>query len=202
MNLDKIGKFISKCRKDKKLTQEALAEKLGISDRAVSKWERGLNLPDASLMIELCDILDITLNDLLTGEVIKKDNYMKKAEENLLELEKMNEEQTKRLLTLEWVIGLTCSISFFIMIFAASYAITDTLWQVILIIFAFIIFIVGMLYSIMIEQKAGYYECQECFYRYVPTYKQVLFSSHIGRKRYMKCPKCRKKSMNKKVINK
>ena len=67
MNLDKIGKFISKCRKDKKLTQEQLSEKLGISDRAVSKWERGLCLTDASIMLPLCEILGINVNELLSG---------------------------------------------------------------------------------------------------------------------------------------
>lgn len=92
MNQKKIGKFISICQKNKNLTQEQLAETLNISDRAVSKWERGLNLPDASLMLELCNILDITVNELLTGEIIKKEKYMKQAETNLIELNSKLEE--------------------------------------------------------------------------------------------------------------
>ncbi len=82
MNQEKIGKFISKCRKDKKLTQEELAEKLNITKNAVSKWERGLNMPDVSLMKELCSILDISLNELFAGEKIKE-NSVKKYDENL-----------------------------------------------------------------------------------------------------------------------
>lgn len=84
MNQDKIGKFIAECRKDKNLTQEQLAEKIGVSKNAVSKWERGLNLPDASLMPELCKILNITLNELFSGEKIPDNKYKEVADNNLL----------------------------------------------------------------------------------------------------------------------
>lgn len=84
MNQEKIGKFIAQCRKDKNLTQQQLAEQLGISDRAISKWERGLNLPDASLYKPLCEILDITFNELFSGERIKEENYKEVADNNLL----------------------------------------------------------------------------------------------------------------------
>lgn len=84
MNQEKIGKFISESRKDKKLTQEQLAEKMGVSKNAVSKWERGLNLPDASIMPELCKILDITLNELFSGEKIPDSKYKETADNNLL----------------------------------------------------------------------------------------------------------------------
>ena len=84
MNQEKIGKFIANCRKDKKLTQEQLAEKLNISKNAVSKWERGLNLPDVSIMQELCKILGITLNELFIGENIIEEKYKEVADNNLL----------------------------------------------------------------------------------------------------------------------
>jgi len=84
MNQEKIGKFIAQCRKDKNLTQQQLAEQLGISDRAISKWERGLNLPDASLYKPLCEVLDITFNELFSGERIKEENYKEVADNNLL----------------------------------------------------------------------------------------------------------------------
>ena len=83
MDQVKIGKFIAQCRKRVNLTQMQLAEKLGITDRAVSKWENGKSLPDSSVMLELCDILGITVNDLLSGEVIAMDNYEKEMENNL-----------------------------------------------------------------------------------------------------------------------
>lgn len=83
MDQEKIGKFISKCRKNKKLTQSELAEQLGVTDRAVSNWENGKNMPDLSLFKPLCEKLNITINELLSGEEIK-DNYQEKLEENII----------------------------------------------------------------------------------------------------------------------
>ena len=79
-----IGKFISACRKEKGLTQMQLAEKLNITNRAVSKWETGKSMPDVSLMLDLCNILGITVNELLSGERIIMEDYQKRAEENLM----------------------------------------------------------------------------------------------------------------------
>ena len=202
MNQEKIGKFISKLRKDKNLTQEQIAEKLGVSDRAVSKWERGLNLPDASLMLDLCNILGINVNELLTGEIIEKNNYMKKAEENLIELKKNEEMANKKLLNFEWVIGLTGSLSFIILIMVASFFEMENITRAILIIIAIIMFIITIISAMKIEREVGYYECAKCHHKYIPSYNSVLFSMHMGRTRYMKCPKCNKKSWNKKVLTK
>ena len=98
MNQVKIGKFIAECRKKNNLTQIQLAEKLNITDRAVSKWETGKGMPDSSIMLELCNELDITVNELLSGEIIEMDNYDKIAEENLLKLNKSNEHKKKTLM--------------------------------------------------------------------------------------------------------
>lgn len=86
MNQEKIGKFISECRKNKKMTQSELAEKLGVSDRAISNWETGKNMPDLSLFKSLCEELDITINDLLSGEKINKKDYQSKLEENIVNI--------------------------------------------------------------------------------------------------------------------
>lgn len=94
MNQKEIGKFIAKSRKEKKLTQMQLAEKLNITDRAVSKWEMGKNMPDTSIMLELCEILGITVNELLSGEKIDMENYEKyekKVDENLIALKRKDE---------------------------------------------------------------------------------------------------------------
>lgn len=88
MDQDKIGKFIAECRKEKSFTQAALAEQLGITDRAVSKRERGKNMPDLSIMPDLCELLGISVNELLTGEHIEMEDYRNTAEQNLLELTK------------------------------------------------------------------------------------------------------------------
>lgn len=91
MNQIEIGKFIAKCRKEKNLTQAQLAEKLNITDRAVSKWETGKSMPDSSIMLELCEILGITVNELLSGEKVDMENYEKKADENLIALKRKEE---------------------------------------------------------------------------------------------------------------
>lgn len=202
MNLELIGKFIADARKRKNLTQEELAEKLGISDRAVSKWERGLNLPDASLMLELSNILGITVNELLSGKIIKDDEYMEKAEEKLLEMAKKEEEQNKKMLIYENVIGFMSSVAFLILIFTASFFVENTIVRIILIIVAIIIFIIGISFALKIETEIGYYECEHCHNKYVPTYKEVYFAMHMGRTRYLKCPACHKRSWNKKIITK
>ena len=84
MNQEKIGKFIQELRKEKGLTQVELAEKLGVSNRTVSKWENGNNLPDYSMFNILCEELNISINELLSGEKLTKENYQKKLEENFV----------------------------------------------------------------------------------------------------------------------
>lgn len=202
MDQIKIGKFISECRKNKNLTQASLAEKLGITDRAVSKWERGLAMPDSSIMLELCNVLGITVNELLSGEVIEMENYNKKAEENLIEMKKQKEQSDKRLLTMEIVIGVLTSLVFFALIFIASFVQMEDWLRITLILTGFIPFIIMVPFAIRIEQLAGYYECNKCHYKYIPTYSSVLWAMHINRTRYMKCPKCNQRSWQKKVIKK
>lgn len=84
MNQEKIGRFILKCRKEKKLTQAELAEKLGVTDKSISNWENGRNMPDLSLFKPLCELLDISINDLISGERVSKDKYQEKLEENII----------------------------------------------------------------------------------------------------------------------
>lgn len=202
MDQIKTGKFIKQKRKEKNITQEKLAEKLGITDRAVSKWENGVCLPDSGIMSELCEILSISINDLFSGEMVDMKENNKKVEENLLEMIKIKEEKDKQLLALEWIIGYISSVAFITFIFVASYIEMESWIRIILIVIGSIIFSFGMANAIKIEQTAGYYECGKCHNKYIPTYQKVLFSMHIGRTRYMKCPKCNKKSWQKKVINK
>lgn len=202
MEQAKIGKFIAECRKNKNMTQAELAERLNITDRAISKWETGKGMPDSSIMLELCNELDISVNELLSGEVIKMENYNRKAEENLLEMKKQKEKTDREMLRLEVVIGYISSITFLILIFLASFIEMHSVIRILLIIAGVIVFAVGVINAIKIEQTAGYYECDKCHYKYIPTYKSVLFSMHYGRTRYMKCPKCNEKSWNKKVLTK
>ncbi|MBR4109567.1 MAG: helix-turn-helix transcriptional regulator [Oscillospiraceae bacterium] len=202
MDQVKIGKFIAECRKKANLTQMQLAEKLGITDRAISKWETGKSLPDSSIMLELCGMLGITVNDLLSGEVVTMDHYNKNLENNLLEMVRQKEQADKRLLSLEVFIGITATIVLFIFIFLAAFVEMEIWLKVSLIVLGFVLFFAGCFYALRIEQVAGYYACKECGHKYVPTYKAVNLAPHMGRTRYMRCPECGKKSWQKKVLSK
>ena len=202
MDQIKIGKFIQERRKEKRLTQSELAEKLDVTDRAVSKWENGNCIPDASNIQELCKILNITINDLFSGCVVDMRDNEKKLEENLLEMIKIKEKRDKELLILEIFIGVIVSIIMLLCIMIASFVQMEDWIRIVLIVFGIIPFAIGISYTIRIEQIAGYYECSNCNYKYIPTYKSVLFSMHVNRTRKMKCPNCNKKSWHKKVISK
>ena len=200
MDQSEIGKFISKCRKEKKLTQAMLAEKLSISDRAVSKWETGRSMPDASIMMELCEVLGITVNDLFNARRINMDNYKEIAEKTMLEMREREEQTSRQLLALEWVIAVMA-----VAVLVASILLADMvsmpLWLKVLDIgIGIMCFAVGMYFAMKIETEAGYYECPKCKKRYVPNFYIALFAMHFGRTRLMKCPHCGKRGWHKKVL--
>ena len=204
MDQVKIGKFIQEKRKEQNLTQMQLAEKLGITDRAVSKWETGRSLPDAAIMLELCGLLGITVNDLLCGEVVSMENYNEQTEKNMLEMVRQKEQADRRLLRAEVVIGTVTTLFLFALL--AVGVVFMYLEQPVWIFW--LLFGVGMAqflicilaFALRIEQTAGYYECARCGHRYVPTYRAVNMAMHMGRTRYMKCPACGRRSWQKKVL--
>ena len=202
MDQIKIGKFIASCRKEQGMTQAALAQELGISDRAVSKWETGKSMPDSGIMLELCEILKINVNELLSGEKIMTEAYNKKVEENLLAMKQEVEEKTRQLLRTEYLIVLPTVLLGLALIIAASLAEMPSVWRGALIFFSVAMIVVFAFIAVGIEQKVGYYECQKCHDRHVPTYWQANLAPHIGRTRYLKCPVCGKWSFQKKVLTK
>ena len=202
MDQIKIGKFIKECRNKNNLTQNELAEKLGITDRAVSKWENGRAMPDSSLMLDLCKELKITVNDLLSGEVVSVNNYNENSEKIILEMVKEKEKNDKLLLRCEILMGVVCiSIMLALTAVASLVAMKESL-RILLILIGLVPLLIATPFMLKIEQIAGYYECKECGHKYVPTYSSVFYAMHINRTRYMKCPECNKRSWHKKVISK
>ena len=202
MDQIKIGRFIAQRRKEKNLTQLQLAERLNITDRAVSKWENGRSLPDASVMLELCRELGISVNELLTGEVLVMENYNENSEKLLLDMVKQKEEADKRLFLAEYILIFISIAVILASSLVASYVDMPEYLRIIIVVAGLVLSIPGVAYSIKIEQVAGYYECGECGHRYVPTFGAVLRSMHMGRTRYMTCPECGKRSWQKKVLSK
>ena len=202
MDLKKIGLFIASCRKDIKLTQEQLAEKLYITDRAVSKWERGLSLPDADKMLELCNILDINVNELLNGEKIDMKDYNKKTEELLLELAKQEELKNKKLITTMWVLLITDALFYIGILTLACLTLEEGPLLGTVICLSTILFVVVAFYALKLEVEAGYYECKNCHHKHVPSYFTALWAPHMSTTRFLKCPKCGKRTWSKKVMTK
>lgn len=202
MDQIKIGRFIAQRRKMEKLTQMQLAEQLGITDRAVSKWETGKSMPDASIMLELCSILKISVNDLLHGEVITVEDYKKELENNLLEMVRQKECSDKRLLTLEIWIGVLAVVAYLALISIVVFSDMQETTQGLIILTATVFLVLMGMILMRIEQVAGYYKCGRCGHRGVPTYMQTTLAPHFGRTRYMRCPECGKLSWQKKVITK
>ena len=202
MDLSKIGSFIAECRKNKKITQEQLADKLCITNRAVSKWERGLSLPDASIMLELCAILDISVNELLNGEKIDMKDYKEKNETLLLELAKQEELKNKQLMTSMWTILITNAIFYFGILLLSVNLLEEGILLGTIICVSTIIFVIAGFIALKFEVEAGYYECKKCHHKFIPTYKEVMIAAHMSTTRYLKCPKCHKRSWAKKILSK
>jgi hypothetical protein len=153
-------------------------------------------------MLKLCEILKINVNDLLCGETVSMENYNRELENNLLEMVKQKEECDKRLLRMEILTGILCVLPLILSTVLVSFVNLEE-WVETLIVGASVLpLFLAAPFMIRVEQIAGYYECQKCRHRYVPEYKRVFFSMHLDRTRYMKCPKCRKRSWQKKVLSK
>lgn len=200
MDQIKIGKFIAERRKKVNLTQAQLAEKLNITDRAVSKWETGRAMPDSALMLDLCGVLKITVNDLLHGEEINMENNEKKNEELLLQMAKEIEQKNKTIWTTMWAIMIVSMTALFGGLFATVYLVPEGPWQLVAIIAIVVVFLIPCFYALKLEVSVGAYKCKNCGNEFTPTYKQALNAMHMGTTRYLKCPSCNERTWCKKVL--
>ena len=196
----KIGKLIADCRKQKRLTQMQLAEKLGITDKAISKWERGITMPDTSLMLELCAILGISINELLSGEKNNMENDTQKNEQLLLDMAKELERKNKTIWSSMWAIMIVSITALFAGLLIAALLIPEGVWQLVIILAICVVFLIPCFYALKLEVSVGAYKCKNCGHEIVPTYRQALNAMHHGTTRYLKCPACNKRSWCKKVL--
>ena len=202
MDQIKIGRFIAVRRKRANLTQLQLADRLGITDKAVSKWERGITMPDTSIMLELCDILGISVNELLSGEEINMENSSQKNEQLLLDMAKELEKKNKTIWSSMWAIMIVSMTALIAGIFIAAFLIPEGVWQLVTILCVCVLFLIPCFYALKLEVSVGAYKCQNCGYEIVPTYKEVMMAKHRGFTRHLLCPKCNKRTWCKKVMKK
>lgn len=194
MDQIRIGKFIAESRKARNLTQRQLADALSISDKTISKWECGKGLPEVSLMLPLCAALDITVNDLLSGEKVSSADYQEKAEGNMINLMKENEENKKRM-ALSIITGVITVIAVCALIVIVSLIDLPTLVRIILIVFSIAVGAAGIAAAAMLDARAGYFECPYCKELFVPSMGAYVKGYHTITKRRLTCPKCGKTGM-------
>ena len=202
MDQIKIGRFIAERRKKASLTQMQLAEKIGITDKAISKWERGIAMPDTSIMLKLCDILGISVNELLCGEKIDMENNNQKNEQLFLDMAKELERKNKTVWTSMWIIMSVSVIGLIGGLAVAAFLIPEGILQLVTILGICVLFLIPCFYALKLEVSVGAYKCKNCGYEIVPTYKQALNAMHMGTTRYLKCPECGKRTWCKKVLKK
>ena len=202
MDQVKIGKFIAERRKSQGLTQMQLAEKLGITDRAISKWETGRAMPDTSLMMDLCGILKITVNDLLSGEEISMENNNQNNEQLLLDMAKELENKNRTIWISMWAIMIVSIIGLLGGITVAALLIPEGVWQLVAVLGVTVLFLIPCFYALKLEVSVGAYKCKNCGHEIVPTYTEALNAMHMGTTRYLKCPNCGKRTWCKKVWKK
>ncbi len=203
MDQVKIGKFISDERKAKGYTQKQLSELLGISDKTISKWERGNGFPEASLLLPLCNELEITVNELLTGERISQQNYKKKAEENMVNMIREKEENKQKIL-LTTIIGVISTITFVTLLLVVCFY-TDVITlpiKIVLMIIAISVFGIGLYVAMWGDRKIGYFKCRNCNELFTPTFMQYNMGMHLLSTRYLKCPHCKTRTWCRKVMTK
>ena len=200
MNQVKIGKFIAEQRHAVNLTQAGLAEKLGITDKAVSKWERGISLPDSALMLELCEILGISVNELLSGEKFIMENENSKNEQLLLDMAKEMERKNRTIWHAMWAIMTVSIIGLIGGLAIIAFFMQEGPWMLVAIVSLCVIFLIPCFYALKLEVSVGAYRCKKCGHEIVPTYAEALNAMHAGTTRYLKCPKCGKRTWCKKVV--
>ena len=199
MDYSKIGEFLATERKAKKFTQAKLAEKLFVSEKTISKWENGNGLPDTALLPKLCEILNITINDLLNGERMSVGNKQQN-DSLLLNMAKELEVKNKIIWKSMWVIMTVSFIALLTGLFLTAFLVPEGGWQLVLIIGLCILFLVPCFYALKLEVSVGVYKCKKCGAKVVPTYLEALGAMHAGTTRYLKCPNCKKRTWCKKDI--
>ena len=198
----KVGQFIAECRKKKDLTQAPLAEKLSITDRAISKWENGKAMPESALMLDLCDILGITVNELLCGEVRDQEQRNEQLDELIFQMEKNEERYHKRLRHSACVIVATSLVALICLISLISLLIPECGFQDFMIIMSVILFILPCITALKFQVETGYHECKNCQHMFVPNYKEIAALMQMPNRRLLKCPECGKWTWCKKLTKK
>ncbi len=189
MDQIKTGQFIAGERKRKGYTQKQLAETLNISDKTISKWERGGGFPEVSLLLPLCGELGVTVNELLSGERVSPEDYQKKAEENMMNLVKEAQENRKKIILSALVALLALAAALPLVIVAGALEM-ETWLRCLLIGIGLVVAVLGIIIACILDRDAGAFECPQCHQRFVPEMGAYIMGPHTITKRKLRCPHC------------
>ncbi len=201
MDMQKVGTFLAELRKERNLTQDELGEKIGVTNKTVSRWENGNYLPPAEILQILSELYDVSINELLSGGRLDEKHYKENAEEYIVaDLMKKRNEAKKRLTVSCIVAAITILAGLSIVLLSAL--LSAPVWLKIgCIVFSLIIIILGVGVCCVLTVDAGVYECPACGEKFVPSMKDFIGGAHMLTKRKLKCPKCGKKSFCKKRLS-
>lgn len=201
MNVVKIGQFIKELRKEKSFTQKEVAERLNVSEKTVSKWETGRGLPDLGYMLPLCKLFGISTNELLSGERLNDKQYVEKAEENIASLVSDRTSPRKKVIV-STVSCVMATLSSLALVLISAYFINELWLRLVLIGIAVMVVVSDVAVILLVAVSAEIYECERCGEKFVPGLSAYLFAPHTFRRRYLKCPFCKKKSWDKSHLKK
>ena len=193
--------IIFELRTRKGLSQDELAEKVMVTRQAVSRWENGNGFPEVSLLLPLCNDLEITVNELLSGERVSEEDYRKKAEENMVNLVREAQESKKKIILSVMVAGLTIIAA--VPLFLLSGLLAMEIWtRILLIVIGVVVIFGGVAIACVLDREAGAYECSDCNNRFVPDMKSYIMGPHTITKRKLVCPNCGAHKYCRKVLTK
>lgn len=201
MDMQKIGKFLAELRKEKNLTQEELAQELGVTNKTVSRWENANYLPPVEILQMLSNLYGVSMNELLTGELLNNERYIENAEEYIVDnLLKQSREAKKRII-LSFIVAFMAILSGVSLILLSALLPAPIWLRIFCIVLTVIIVIISIGICCVLTIDAGVYECPSCGEKFVPSMKDFIFGLHTFTKRKLKCPKCGKKSYCKKRLS-
>ncbi len=194
MDTIKIGQFIKSLRKENSLTQREVAERLNVSEKTISKWETGNGMPEISLMMPLCKLFGISINELLSGKRLDEKQYVEKAEENMACLVDRTTPRKKIIITtISCILVILSSLA---LVLISAIFITQIWLKFVVIGIALIVVFADISVILLVAVSTEIYKCEKCGEKFIPTLTAYLLAPHTFQKRYLKCPHCGKKSWN------
>lgn len=201
MDMQRVGDFLAELRKSKNLTQEQLGEKIGVTNKTVSRWENGNYLPPVEMLQILGNLYGVSINELLSGERLNDERYKENAEEFMVaDLIKKRRDAKKRLV-LAVIVAILSVLSGLSVVLLCALLPAPVWLKISSIIYAVTVIIIGTGVCCVLTVDAGVYECPNCGEKFVPTMKNFIFGAHTLTKRKLKCPRCGEKRYCKKRLN-